>query len=173
MNKLILLVSLSVIISLVGCKSKKEEKTEQPKLTVTSPVLMDTSFTKEYVAEIQSIQNIELRAKVKGYLETVLVDEGQLVNNGQMLFTIRSREYDAELSKAQAKVKTTELEMKNVKTLAKKNIVSQTELSLAIAKLNEAKAEAGIAEANLSFTKIAAPFSGTIDRLKFTTSMSR
>ncbi len=167
MHKSILFICLFAFIGLTACKIKKEEKPEQAKLTITNPVMMDTSFTKEYVAEIQSIQNIELRAKVKGYLETVLVDEGQLVNTGQMLFTIRSREYDAELAKAQAKVKTTELEMKNVKTLAEKNIVSQTELSLAIAKLNEAKAEAGIAEANLSFTKIAAPFGGTIDRLKF------
>lgn len=167
MNKSILLISLSAFFSLTACKSKKEEKVEQAKLKVTSPVTMDTSFTKEYVAEIQSIQNIELRTKINGYLETVHVDEGQLVNAGQLLFTIRSREYDAELSSAQAKVKTMELEMKNVKTLAEKNIVSQTELSLSIAKLNEARAEVGIAEANLSFTKISAPFGGTIDRLKF------
>ena len=84
-----------------------------------------------------------------------------------MMFTIRSREYEAELAKAQARVNTTELEMQNVKTLAEKNIVSQTELALAVAKLNEAKAEQGIAEAALTFTKISAPFSGIVDRLKF------
>ncbi len=57
--------------------------------------------------------------------------------------------------------------MQNVKTLADKNIVSQTELALSVAKLNEAKAEQGIAEAELTFTKITAPFSGVVDRLKF------
>ena len=57
--------------------------------------------------------------------------------------------------------------MQNVKTLAEKNIVSQTELALSVAKLNEAKAEQGIAETALTFTKITAPFSGVVDRLKF------
>ena len=167
MNKSLLLIGLFALACFTACKSKKEEKKEGVKLPVTSPVLMDTSFTKEYVAEIQSVQNIELRAKVKGYLETMHVDEGQFVKAGQLLFTIRSREYDAELAEAKAKVKTAELETQNVKTLADKNIVSQTELGLSTAKLNEAKAELGIAETNLSFTKITAPFSGIVDRLKF------
>jgi membrane fusion protein, multidrug efflux system len=167
MNKIILLLSLFAFAGFSACNSKKEEKKETVKLPVTSPVLMDTTITKDYVAEIQSLQNIEIRAKVKGFIETINVDEGQRVNAGQTLFTIRSREYEAELAMAKAKVKTTELEMQNVKALSEKNIVSQTELALAIAKLNEAKAEEGIAETNLAFTKITAPFSGIVDRLKF------
>jgi membrane fusion protein (multidrug efflux system) len=165
-TSLIYLVLL-VFAGFTACNPKKvEEKTEIMKVTVTNPLLMDTSFVKDYVAEIQSIQNIEVRAKIKGYLESILVDEGHQVGAGQTLFTIRSKEYEAELSKAQAKVKTAELETQNVKTLAEKNIVSQTELALSTAKLNEAKAEEAQAAVNLSFTKITAPFGGTIDRLK-------
>jgi membrane fusion protein, multidrug efflux system len=167
MNKIMLLISLFALLSFTACKHKVEEKKEAAKLPVTTPILMDTTLTKDYITEIQSIQNIEVRAKVKGYLESIKVDEGKNVEAGQMMFTIRSREYDAELAKAQAQVKITDLEMQNVRTLAEKNIVSQTELGLAVAKLNEAKAEEGIAEANLSFTKITAPFSGVVDRLKF------
>ena len=168
MKKLLLLISLCSIIGFTSCNQKKEEETKEAvKLPITTPILMDTILTKDYIAEIQSIQNIEVRAKVKGFLETIKVDEGQRVEAGQMMFTIRSREYEAELTKAQARVNTTELEMQNVKTLAEKNIVSQTELALAVAKLNEAKAEQGIAEAALTFTKISAPFSGVVDRLKF------
>ncbi|MEP7375151.1 MAG: efflux RND transporter periplasmic adaptor subunit [Chitinophagaceae bacterium] len=167
MNKTLLLISLLFTAGFTACTSKKEEKKETVKLPVTSPVLMDTTIARDYVAEIQSVQNIEVRAKVKGYLEMIDVDEGQLVSSGQTLFRIRSREYEAELAKAQAQVKTNELELQNVKTLADKNIVSQTELGLATAKLNEAKAEAGVAETNLSFTKITAPFGGIVDRLKF------
>ena len=166
-KSLFYLAGVCAIAVTMACNTKKEEKNEIAKLSVTNPLLMDTAFLKDYVAEIQSIQNIEVRAKVKGFLETINVDEGQLVNAGQMLFTIRSREIEAELAEAKAKVKTTELEMQNVKTLADKNIVSQTELALAVAKLNEAKADQGVAEANLSFTKITAPFSGVVDRLKF------
>jgi membrane fusion protein, multidrug efflux system len=167
MKKTLLFISL-FSVGFIACTHKKEEeKKEAVTLPVTTPILMDTTITKEYIAEIQSLQNIEVRAKVKGFLETISVDEGRRVEAGQTLFTIRSREFEAELAKAQAKVNTTELEMQNVKTLAEKNIVSQTELALAVAKLNEAKTEVGIAETNLSFTKITAPFSGVVDRLKF------
>ena len=168
MKKLLLLICLCSAVGFTSCNQKKEEETKEAvKLPITTPILMDTILTKDYIAEIQSIQNIEVRAKVKGFLETIKVDEGQRVESGQMMFTIRSREYEAELAKAQARVNTTELEMQNVKTLAEKNIVSPTELALAVAKLNEAKAEQGIAEAALTFTKISAPFSGIVDRLKF------
>ena len=167
MKKLLLLISLCSAVGFTSCNQKKEETKEAVKLPITTPILMDTILTKDYIAEIQSIQNIEVRAKVKGFLESIKVDEGQRVESGRMMFTIRSREYEAELAKAQARVNTTELEMQNVKTLAEKNIVSPTELALAVAKLNEAKAEQGIAEAALTFTKISAPFSGVVDRLKF------
>lgn len=167
MKKNLFILSLIIYVSFSACTEKKEEKTETGKYKVTSPVLMDTSFNKEYVAQIQSLQNIEVRAKVKGFIETINVDEGQLVKKGQLLFTIRPREYEAELAKAQAQVKTAELEMQNVKTLADKGIVSKNELALSIAKLNEVKAEAAMAELYVSYTKITAPFDGIIDRLKF------
>lgn len=167
MKKNLFILSLIIYVSFSACTEKKEEKTETGKFKVTSPVLMDTSFNKEYVAQIQSLQNIEIRAKVKGFIETINVDEGQLVKKGQLLFTIRPREYEAELAKAQAQVKTAELEMQNVKTLADKGIVSKNELALSIAKLNEVKAEAAMAELYVSYTKITAPFDGIIDRLKF------
>ena len=134
---------------------------------ITSPLQMDTSYTKEYIAEIQSLQNIEIRAKVKGFIESINVDEGQRVSAGQLLFTIRPREYEAELIKAKANVKKAELELQNVKKLAEKNIVSPNELSMAVAKLDEAKADENLADLYVSYTKIRAPFDGTIDRLKF------
>ncbi|MFM9911186.1 MAG: efflux RND transporter periplasmic adaptor subunit [Chitinophagaceae bacterium] len=167
MNKFLWVMALFVLISFSACNSKMPEKQETVKFPVTNPLLMDTSFTKEYIAEIESVQNIEVRAKVKGYLESIKVDEGQQVGAGQPMFIIRSREFDAELAKAKAQVKTVELEMQNVKILAEKNIVSKAELSLAVAKLNEAKTDLGVAETNLSFTRITAPFSGVVDRLKF------
>lgn len=167
MYKSILLITLLSFISFTACKEKKEEeKKETGKLPITNPIVMDTMITKDYIAEIQSLQNIEVRSKIKGFLETINVDEGQRVEAGKLLFTIRARGFEAELAKAQAQVRTAELEMQNVKTLADKNIVSQPELALAVAKVNEAKADVGIAEAELSFTKIYAPFSGIIDRLK-------
>jgi membrane fusion protein (multidrug efflux system) len=84
-----------------------------------------------------------------------------------LLFTIRPREYEAELQKVKAQVRTAELEMQNIKTLSDKGIVSKTELSLAMAKLDEARADEALAALYVSYTKITAPFSGIIDRLKF------
>lgn len=169
MYKNLLLLSISTLVLASSCKEKKEEKKEISKFTITSPIVLDTSYTKEYVAEIQSIQNIEIRAKVDGFLEAIHADEGHQVSAGQTLFTIRPREYEAELQKAKAKVNTAELEMQNVKVLADKNIVSKSELALSVAKLNEAKAEQSLAEVIVGYTKIVAPFSGTIDRLKIKT----
>jgi membrane fusion protein (multidrug efflux system) len=167
MNKALIAFGLLAILSMSSCKTQKEEKEEGGNYTTTSPLKMDTSFVKEYVAQIQSIQNIEIRAKVKGFIERINVDEGQLVKEGQLLFTIRPREYEAELQKVKAQVRTAELEMQNIKTLSDKGIVSKTELSLAMAKLDEARADEALAALYVSYTKITAPFSGIIDRLKF------
>ena len=132
-------------------------------------MVIDTSFTKEYVAQIQSIQNVEIHAMVKGYLDKINVDEGEYVKAGQVLFNIRPIEFQAELSKAKAEAKAAELELQNTKILADKNIVSPTELALATAKLDQEKAEVALAELNLSYTEIKAPFDGIIDRIKFKT----
>ena len=69
-----------------SCTSKKEEKEEVGKYAVTSPLRVDTSFTKEYVSQIRSVRNIEIRAQEKGYLQNIYVDEGQFVKAGQLLF---------------------------------------------------------------------------------------
>ncbi len=167
MNRIVLLLVFIALASFSACHSKQEQKSETGKFTVTTPLVKDTSFIKEYVAEIQSLQNIEIRAKVKGYIESIHVDEGQLVKAGQLLFTIRPKEYEAELLKARANLKTAELELQNVRKLTEKNIVSQTELDAAEAKLEEAKAEEGLAALYVSYTQVKAPFTGTIDRLKF------
>lgn len=161
------LLVVFAVMSITACQSKKETKESVGKFTVTSPLLIDTSFNKEYVAEIQSLQNVEVRAKVKGFIEKIYVDEGQSVKAGQLLFTIRPREFEAELMKAKAEVKKAEVELQNTKLLAEKNIVSQSELTMASAKLEGAKAEEALAELDYSYTKVTAPFDGFVDRLKF------
>jgi membrane fusion protein (multidrug efflux system) len=126
---------------------------------------MDTSFVREYVAQIQAVRNIEVRAQEKGYLEQIFVDEGQYVHAGQLLFRIMPKMYEAELLKAEAAVKEASLDLLNAKTLAEKNIVSKTEQQIAEAKLDEAKAEEKLARLHLSLTEIKAPYAGVIDRL--------
>ncbi|MBO9204402.1 MULTISPECIES: efflux RND transporter periplasmic adaptor subunit [Niastella] len=126
---------------------------------------IDTSFTKEYVSQIRSVRNIEIRAQEKGFLQNIYVDEGQFVKAGQLLFRIMPKFYEAEVLKAQAETKSAEIELANSTTLAEKNIVSKNEQALAQAKLDQAKAEMALAKLHLQFTEIRAPFDGTIDRL--------
>ena len=165
MKRVVVLTGLLALLCLTSCTSKKEEKEEAEVYTVTNPVKIDTSFTKQYVSQIKSVRNIEIRAQEKGFLQNIYVDEGQFVKAGQVLFRIMPKMYEAELLKAQAEQKSAEIELLNAKTLADKNIVSKNEQAVAQAKLQAAKAEVALAKLHLSFTEIRAPFDGTIDRL--------
>ena len=63
MNKRVTIsVALSALLIIFSCKDKKEEKEETVVYPVTTPVKMDTVITKDYVAQIQSLKNIEIRA---------------------------------------------------------------------------------------------------------------
>lgn len=165
MKRILMLTGMCAALAYAGCTSKKEEKEENSKYTVSSPLKADTSFTKEYVSQIRSVRNIELRAQEKGYLQNIYVDEGQFVHAGQLLFKIMPKMYEAELLKAQAEARAASIELQNAKTLADKNVVSKNEQALAQAKLDQANAEIALAKLHLSFTEIRAPFDGTIDRI--------
>src|SRR6187402_832425 len=117
MKRIIVLTGMLALLCLNSCTSKKEEKEEAEKFTVTSPVKIDTSFTKEYVSQIKSVRNIEIRAQEKGFLENIYVDEGQFVKAGQVLFKIMPKIYEAELMKAQAETAAAEIELQNTKAL--------------------------------------------------------
>ncbi len=172
-----------VVAMVTACESKREGvKSEKPKiLPVTNVVVRDTNLFREYVADIQAVQNVELRARVQGFLESIHVDEGQLVQKGQVLFKINDEEYRAELAKATANLesaiaeaKASELEVDRLKVMVEKKVISETELSVAEAKLKALNArikQSRWAESNaqlrLSYTNIRAPFRGVIDRIPF------
>ncbi|MCY1226595.1 Solvent efflux pump periplasmic linker SrpA precursor [compost metagenome] len=165
MKRIVVLTGIIALLCLTSCATKEEKKEEADKFTVTNPVKIDTTFTKEYVSQIRSVRNIEIRAQEKGFLQNIYVDEGQFVKAGQLLFRIMPKLYEAELLKAQAEQKAAEIELQNTKILADKNVVSKNEQAIAQAKLQAAKAEVALAKLHLSFTEIRAPFDGTIDRI--------
>ncbi len=165
MKNATLYLLLAIPMFVASCSSKEEKKEEEVKYEVTTPLKMDTSYTKEYVSQIKSVRNIEIRTQEKGFLQNIYVDEGQYVKANQILFRIMPKIYEAELMKRQAEVKAAEIELQNAKTLADKNVISKNEQALAQARLDQAKAEMKMAEVHLSFTEIRAPFDGVIDRL--------
>ena len=181
MNRIVLLFSFAV--GFAACTTHKENKTEAGKFPVTSPLAMDTTYKSEYVAEIQSLQNVEIRAKIKGYIENIYVDEGKSIKAGQTLFSINSQEFQKELLKARAMIKTAiaetktaELELQTAKTLFEKNIIAKSEfekaqanVEAANAKVEEAKAAEASANINVALAEIKAPFDGFINRIPFKT----
>jgi len=158
-------MGLCAVLGHTSCKTQKKEKEEASKLLVTSPLQTDTALINEYVCQIRSIRHIELRAQERGYLEKSLVDEGQYVKKGQLLFQIMPTLYGAELQKSEAEVNFANIEYQNTKKLADSNVVAPNELAMAKAKLDKAKAEVVLNQAHLRFTEIRAPFDGIIDRL--------
>jgi membrane fusion protein (multidrug efflux system) len=164
-NRIPVLISLTVIL-ISGCQQAETEQHEEtPKLEATTPLREDTSVTKEYVCQIHAIRHIEIRALERGYLQGIFVDEGQLVKKGQPMFKIMPNIYQAELLKAKAEANTAHIEYLNTKGLADQKIVSLNELALAKAKLDKASAEVKLAETHLGFTDIDAPFDGIMDHL--------
>lgn len=166
MNKRFSNAAFIVLFALVlqNCGHKKHHHADRPELPVTLPLVKDTFTYKKYVAIIQAIRHIELRALEKGYIESIAVDEGQWVNQGQLLFKIIPWIYQAEYFKAKAEMQFAEIEYQNTKALADSQVVSKNELALARAKYEKAKAEMELAAAHLKFTEIRAPFSGMIGR---------
>ncbi|MBS1581330.1 MAG: efflux RND transporter periplasmic adaptor subunit [Bacteroidetes bacterium] len=161
------LLPLGLALVLGGCAAHAGESTEEaPRYPATSPLSADTTITHEYVCQVRSVQHIELRALEEGYLQDILVDEGQHVKEGQLLFRIKPVLYQAEVQKAQAEAEFAEIEYRNTKALADSNVVSPNELALSKAHYEKAKAELGVAQAHLGFTEIRAPFDGIINRFQ-------
>ncbi len=157
-----------VLLLLLGACSAHEEEHHQGhalgRFTATRPILTDTVVQKDYVAQIHSVQHIELRALEKGYLQDILVDEGQRVSEGQLMFRTRAILYQAEVQRAQAEAEFARIEYGNTRILADSNVVSPNELALAKARFDKALAELNAAQVHLGFTEIRAPFDGIVGR---------
>lgn len=162
---------LSLAAGLTGlfmwaCQPLPPKHEEEGVFAVTTPLRKDVELTREYVAQVNAIQHIELRNQERGYLTEIFVDEGQLVEEGTKMFQIMPLLYKAELRRAEAEVDTATIEYRNTKLLADKNIVSPAELALGAAKLNRAKAELSLAQTHMRLTEIRAPFTGLMDRFE-------
>jgi RND family efflux transporter MFP subunit len=174
------LLSISMMILFSSCSNEKQEQKQVAEnFPVISPMLVDTTLSTDYVAEINAVQNVEIRARVKGYLDKIYIDEGKYVKQGQLLFTINNPELSEQVIKATAVLRSNsaelhaaEIEMNNIKRLVEKNIVSNTELEAAKnkvemmkAKVEEAKANESYAKIQITYTQVKAPFNGIINRI--------
>lgn len=134
------------------------------KIIVTTPVKKDVISTQQYVCQIHSCQHIEVRALEGGYLEKINIQEGQHVKKGDLLFKILPTLFQARMESELAEANRVQIELDNAQSLMDKGIVSSQEIALKKAELAKAKAKVQLAQAELGFTNVKAPFDGIVDR---------
>lgn len=104
-----------------------EEESSHTTYEVSKPLVKDLTINDEYVCQIRVIQHIEIRSLEKGYLQKILVDEGESVHQGQLLFQIKPSVYQADVQKSEAEVELSRIELENNQALVEKDIISSSE----------------------------------------------
>lgn len=172
----------TALLSLSCNNSKNANKgnniQEYKVLTVTPQTV---ELYREFPASIEGIENIEIKPKIEGFIEKVLVEEGEYVEKGQLLFVLNAPQYSQDLlsakaavSSAEAEVSSAELDVEKAKPLVERGIISSFELTAAKntvtakkAALEQAKTDLANAKTNYNYTKITAPVSGYIGTLPY------
>jgi membrane fusion protein (multidrug efflux system) len=143
----------------------KGERSTPRKVVVTNPLATDVVVTQPYTGQIRAQRHIDVRTLSAGALEAVPVREGQAVKQGDVLFKIVPTLYKAKLDAELAEVKLADIELENNKKLFNQKVVAQQQVALSEAKLALAQARAKLAEGELEFTTVKAPFDGLLGRL--------
>lgn len=134
----------------------------------------DTPFVAEYVGETESSQEVEIRARVEGFLESIAYREGALVAEGDLLFQMDRKPFQtalvtarAELQAQQARLTTARANLERIEPLAAEDALSQKDLDdargardAAVAAVEAAKSRVQQAEINLGYTTIRSPVTG-------------
>ncbi|HEY9682758.1 MAG TPA: efflux RND transporter periplasmic adaptor subunit [Oculatellaceae cyanobacterium] len=149
---------------LVKDPALNDEEASHTAYQVSKPLVKNLTLNDEYVCQIRAIQHIEIRSLEKGYLQNILVDEGEYVHQGQLLFQIKPNIYQADVQKSEAEVELSKIELQNNQALVAQDIISNTEAAMSAAKLAKVEAELALAKTHLGFTEIRAPFDGLIGR---------
>jgi len=148
-----------------GAEHEEGSHEEHQKIVVTSPAAKDVTISEPFVCQIHSRRHIDVRALEGGYLQEILVKEGQAVKKGDLIFKIVATLYQAKLDAELAEAQLAELELNNTRRLYEKKVVSQNEVKLLEAKMAKARAKASLAAAEKNFADVKAPFDGIVDRL--------
>ncbi|OPC36392.1 efflux RND transporter periplasmic adaptor subunit [Elizabethkingia miricola] len=180
-SSLILAMAAAMFLSSCGQSSPGSAAGELPAPETDFVTLIQGAgdTQKEYPGNIEGIVNVDVKPQVTGYLQAVLVKEGQYVQKGQPLFRIMPDVYneqvknsDAGLKSALAAQATARLEVEKLRPLVDGKVVSDMQLKTAQANYNaataqveQAKAALGSSKINANFTLIKAPVSGYIGRI--------
>lgn len=156
------------VLFLHSCNNAPQQQAPQamPYPVVTVPTQTVTAY-ETYPASIEGITNSAVRAKVSGYITSVLVDEGQKVSKGQTLFKLETQSLSQDAEAAQANVNAAQVEVDKLVPLVEKNIVSEVQLQTAKAKLAQAKSSYNSIVANIGYATIKSPIDGYVGAIPF------
>lgn len=176
-------LSLLLVLTLCSCHSKKPHSTTMPPVDVTDYTVEPKTvpLTFDSIGFAESVHPVEIRARVEGYLDKIAYEEGQLVKEGELLFQLDPRQYEAkvaqaaaEVSKQQAILENAKLTVNRLAPLYEQKAASKKDLDNAVAsqlasdaQLQAAKAQLLDAEINLGYTTILTPITGLADKSKF------
>jgi RND family efflux transporter MFP subunit len=183
-GRLLTVVVLAASALAAGCDSgaspqqQKAPAAALPTVTVSTPVRREIVEWDEYTGRFDSIETVELRARVSGHLNEVHFKDGQFVNQGDLLFVIDPRPFERTLEQAQAELlqATTRVENANLdvtrgRPLLERRVISEKSFDDrenlvrdAQAAVKVAQAKVKTAELDLSFTRITSPLAGRISR---------
>ena len=175
----IMLISL-LIWAFAACGSQSNEYVEPPppKVTVAKPLQQEVTDYLEFTGTTHAFEEVEVRARVAGFLQSLNFSPGTKVEKGELLFVIDPREYQAELnaanadlSSAEAQLKRAGIEFKRAEKLFKQKAGAQTDVvkwrgqrDVARADVLRAKAKVEKAGLDLSYTQVTAPITGRVGR---------
>ncbi len=155
---------------------EKKVEPEAPIVSVAPAQQQDVEIYGEYVGRIRAQQFVEVRARVEGFLEQMLFEEGTQVKRNQVLFIINQDQYQAKVDKARAQLKKDEAtarkaerDLNRIRPLYEQRAASQLDLDNATAAYETAVASVGMSQADLdqaeqelSYTVVRSPIAGQI-----------
>ncbi|MFI5453674.1 efflux RND transporter periplasmic adaptor subunit [Pedobacter sp. UC225_61] len=180
-NEWVILLVITVVLFLASCTNTPDQMAAAPAPAL--PVITINESSQEtfvdYPASIQGATDLEIRPQIAGTIDRVLVNEGQLVTKGQLLFKISELPFRAQLNTAKAALQAAraavlnaQLEIDKLTPLVQAKVVSAFQLQtaktaheIALANVEQAKSNVNSAQINLNYTQIKAPISGYIGRL--------
>lgn len=174
-NKYLSAIILGLTLPVIATGCKKSETT-LPVVAVQPAAQDDVEIYGEYVGRVRAQQFVEVRARVEGYLEKMLFEEGTYVKKNQVLFIINPDQYRAKVDKARAQLKKDESQeqkakrdLERIRPLYEQNAASQLDLDNAIAAYETAKASVAMSRADLAqselelgYTTVRSPIAGHI-----------
>jgi len=179
-NLLRLPITLALTVLIVmGCGRRRQmPQAEPPEVTVAPAIQRQVVDFHEYTGHIEAVSSVDVYAKVSGYLEKVAFEDGAVVQEGDLLFEIDKRTYQAQYNQAVAQKKLYEAKdelaqatLARNKKLVGNGAVSQELYDQSVAAANEAEAQVNAAESeiaarkvDLDYCTIDAAISGRIDR---------